>query len=131
MTPMRTKRVRNVFVILLTCMCFASCVKKSEYETVCYDKFKLEQEVQNYQYLIAQKDQQIADLQSQLDNVDTQTITSNNEDKGKTELEYVKSTLDDLVRKMNNCQNQDDLDWIIKNSKDLKSRVDSYLFFNY
>jgi len=112
-------------------MCLTSCVKKSEYEAVCDDKLKLEQEAQDYQHQISQKDKQIADLQFQLDNVNNQSNTSNNENKGKSELEYVKSTLSDLVGKMNNCQTQDDLDLIIKKSKDLNSHVDSYLFFNY
>lgn len=126
---MRIKFVTTIFVFLLTCIYLTSCVKKSEYEAVCDDKLKLEQEVQDYQHLISQKDKQIADLQYQLDN--SQSSSSSNENKGKTELEYVKSTLGELVSKMNNCQTQDDLDLIIKKSKDLNSHVDSFLFFNY
>lgn len=113
-----------------------SCVKKSEYDAIFEERNNLEQKVQKYQNIIIQKDNNLKELQQQIDNTSNNSDVFNcnntaNENKGKSELEYVKSTLGSIIHKLNFCQNQDDLDMIIKNTKELEKHVDSYLFFNY
>jgi len=55
----------------------------------------------------------------------------NNKDKGKVELEYVETSLNEILQKIKNCSNTDDLYDIQRKTKDLNDKVSSYLFFNY
>lgn len=130
------KRRVICFFSIIICLFMLSCVKKSEYDAIFEERNNLEQKVQKYQNIIIQKDNNLKELQQQIDNTSNNSDVFNcnntaNENKGKSELEYVKSTLGSIIHKLNFCQNQDDLDMIIKNTKELEKHVDSYLFFNY
>jgi hypothetical protein len=132
---MRTKSKQ--IILLLATILLSSCVQKSKYDDALYVISKYEGIEKNLKDEISSKDQLIRQLQIELDecknNVSDNFSNSlfNNKDKGKVELEFVETSLKEILQKINNCSNTDDLYDIQRETKNLNEKVSSYLFFNY
>lgn len=114
---------------LFVAMSLTSCVQQSKYDEVCAENSDLQKKINDLDSIMNQQNNQLSNLQTE--NSNQSYAADENVNKGKDELQYVESTLNDIATKIKRCESEEAFYDIKKNTEDLRDQVSSYLFSNY